>query len=120
MPKKDDSNILADGYLSLISEYKSYNTVEIFNPEEVDNIILHSKIPSPEAIFIKKDAYERLSPEAKEIIQVIIYSPNEILESLGFQNITKRAVRIYFSKVWNSKWIAKHTIKELTKWTNQL
>jgi len=120
VPKKDDSNILADGYLSLIAEYKSYDTLEIFNPEEIDNIILHSKIPNPEVIFIKKDAYERLSPEAKEIIFIIIYSPNEILESMGFKNITKRAVRLYFSKIWNSKWIAKNTIRELTKWANQL
>ena len=120
MPKRDDNDILADGYLSLISEYKSYDTLEIFDPDEIDNIVLHSKIPSPEIIFIKKDAYERLSPEAKEIIDIIIYSPNEILESLKFKNITKRAVRLYFSKIWNSKWIAHHAIKELTKWANQL
>ena len=83
-------------------------------------ILIIIKRPKDKIIFIRKDTYQKLSPEAKEIIHVIIYSPNEILESLGFQNITKRAVRLYFSKIWGSKWIAKHTIKELTKWANQL
>ena len=119
MPKTMDEDILVDGYFALIvSEYKSYNTIELFNTEQPDNIILHSKIPNPETIFFKKDAYQKLSPEAKEIINVILYSPNEILEE--FQNITRRSVRLYFSAIWNSKWIARHTIKELTNWANQL
>ena len=120
MPKGIDCNIIADAYLALTIEYKSYDTSEILKVGELDNIVLSSKIPTQDKLLIRKDLYENLSPEAREIINVILYAPNEILQTLGFKNITKRAVRLYFTKIWNSKWITEITIKELTHWANQL
>lgn len=120
MPKKADIDIIADAYIVYTGEYLSYDTSETVKDPHPDQLILHSRIPNPEKLLLRKDTLEKLSPEAIEIINIILYSPEEILDSLGFTRITKRGVRLYFSKIWMSKWITKHTIDEITKWVNQL
>jgi len=105
--------ILADGFVRI----HPCDIVE-------DGFISHySKMPSPEEIAIKKDTYEKLSEEAKEIITTILNSPEEILELLSTpknKNITVRTVRKFFSQIWISKFITENTIKDIAKWVNQL
>lgn len=123
MPKKADPNILSDAYFALFVEYDSYDTTEIIRSIETEMqnpVILKSNIPSAESLFQRKEMYEKLSPEAKEVISTILFSPDEILQFLKQKRITKRAVRLYFTKQWMSKWIAENTVKELTRWANQL
>ena len=87
------------------------------------NFPLHSNIPSPEKLLIKKQTWENLSAEAREMAETILYATDELYDMLATRNkgiLTKRSIRIYFNKIWQSKLITTHTINEITKWTNQL
>lgn len=57
--------------------YLSYNTSEIGGEHEV---ILHSRILSPEETLLRKSTLENLSEEAKEVIRLIFIAPAEITE----------------------------------------
>ena len=64
----------------------------------------------------KKQQFNHLSEEAKEVIQLILNSPTEILELIKTpkQNrITRTRVKKYFSTVWHSKFITEKTIEEI-------
>ena len=88
--------------------------------EQPENIFpLHSTIPSPELLVIKKEAYENLSEEAKEIITTILDAPAEILTP-NMKMVTKKSVRKYFRKLWMSKFITDTAIKEIKSWVSQL
>lgn len=117
--KKHDNDILADAYLALTGEYSPYDTSEHLTTVPTQ-IVLQSKIPNPEKLLIHKQMYERLSPEAKEIISLVIHNPDRIFETLGFQRVTKRTVRLYFTHKFMSKWITQKTIDEITTWASQL
>lgn len=93
---------------------------EWYLPEDVH---LHSNYPNPEVILLKKEAWENLSMEAKEMIDYILNSPAEIVDLLKTPKrklLTKRSIRRYFRRYWSSKFITDITIKEITRWVNQL
>lgn len=121
MPKK----VLADNYLKafhvIYGQMSIINTVE--HNEEEGTIILKSKKLNPETLLLKKQQFNNLSEEAKEIIQLILNAPNEILELIKTpqQNrITKTRLRKYFSILWHSKFITTKTIEEIEEWVQEL
>lgn len=98
----------------------SVNPCDIYEDYQIP---LHSHIPSPETLVIKKQAYERLSDEAKEIITTVCYSTGEIYDMISTPKtgvLTKKSIRKYFRRVWQSKFITEHTLREITTWANQL
>ena len=110
--------ILADAILN--GKWYSVNTCDIY---DIDEFPLYSKIPSPEKLLIKKQAYEQLSQEAKEIIEEIIYAPNELWEMLvtpGRKILSKRSIRLFFQQVFQSKFITENAFEEISQWVDQL
>ena len=101
--------------------YGQYYSID---PCEVDEThVLEGWDINPERALMKCQAYESLSAEAKEMIGTILNAPDEVLELLTTpkQNgITRATVRQDFSVIWNSKFITNLTIREISKWINQL
>lgn len=91
--------------------------------EDTDALELFSHSQSPEEMLIKAQEFERLSPEAKEVVDIIVNGPSEVFShfTTSVRNILSRKnVRIFFERYFNSKFIASNVIKELTKWVNHL
>jgi hypothetical protein len=89
------------------------------NPDE----LFESKELSAEKQVIKIEAFERLSNEAKELIEVILYSPAEILKLISTpkrHKITLNAINKHLTNVFRSKFIAQEIIKEIKQWLRQL
>ncbi len=109
-------------YVSAFEVY--FGAWETIDPCEVDEgDILPNQSISPERQVMKCQAYESLSAEAKEMIGAILNAPDEVLELLQTpkqKRITRARVREYFSVIWNSKFITALTMREITKWINQL
>lgn len=121
MPKK----VLADNYIKafnvIYGKQLSINTVEHDNEEGL--VILKSEMLTPEKLLIKKQLFNNLSGEAKEVIQLIFNSPSEILDLIKTpkqKRITKVKIRKYLSRSWHSTFITDLTIKELEEWVKQL
>jgi hypothetical protein len=92
------------------------------NDCEEEGIILEA-VSNPEHDFMKKESYERLSDEAKEVIDIVLNSPNEILELFTTpkqQKISAALLKNVLSKTWKSRFIVENVFKELKQWVNQL
>lgn len=120
MPKK----VLADNYLKafnvLYGQQFAINTVE--HGEEEGTVILKSKKLNPEMLLVKKQQFNNLSEEAKEIIWLILNTPTEMLELIRTpkqERITKTRIRKYLINHWKSKFITDLTIKELEEWIKE-
>lgn len=121
MPKK----VLANHYITAFNiaygKTLSINTVE--HDDEEGLVILKSEMLTPSEILIKKQSFNSLSKEAKEVIQLILHSPSEILDLLKTprqKRITKVKVRKYLTLLWHSSFITDLTIKELEEWVKRL
>ena len=103
------------------NEFDSVDTVETVQTEE--GKILPSKIIDPETIAIKKQLFERLSKESKEVIDTILNGPIEVLDFFASpkeRRINKRRIQKYYKSIWSSPLISKSVIKELTIWAKSL
>lgn len=94
-------------------------------PSRCEERLEHYLPPSPsnpERELLRKEALNALSSEAKQIIDMLINSPSEVLKAVSTPtgHITKRSIRLGMQKIWHSKFIAKKVIEELTQWANQL
>lgn len=121
MPKKIVEENYRRAWQIMFGEWVQVNTSE--SHEVKREIVLASNFPNPEKLLLKKESYEKLSNEAKEIIQTVLDCPQEIFDFLyvpHFKRMTKRKIRIYFRAAWRSKFFADHAIDEVTKWVNQL
>lgn len=85
-------------------------------------IILQSEQINPEQLLIKKDSFENLSQEAKELILIIINAPQEFLD------LFKTPARLIWSRNFfkkclvdslKSKIIAESIIEEISIWVKQ-
>lgn len=106
----------------LYGSYVSVDPCEAWD-EDGGNFILKSPALNPERMLIRKESLESLSSEALEMIDTILNAPDEILDLLKTpksRRITKPRVRKYFYSVWNSRFITNITIKEVSRWVNQL
>jgi hypothetical protein len=106
--KLEDFDYLC-AYLLLFGDLYTVNPCDVY---DVNEFPLYSKIPSPEKLLIKKQSFEMLSDEAKEIISTIANIPEELL--------SRKFIRRHFRRIWNSKFITDRTIREITTWANQL
>lgn len=101
------------------------NEIEKEDDEEFESneVILPSKNINPEEIAIKKQNFELLSDEAKEVIETILNGPEEILESFKTSKIkkfSKNKIKEFFYNIWKSKLITDEVIKEITIWVKNL
>lgn len=85
---------------------------------------LESDLPSPEDTLLKKEAFTSLSAEAKEVILLILNSPQEILDCLltpKYNKISKDRLLIFLTttKGWKPKVVAK-CFKELKEFSSDL
>lgn len=121
MPKK----VIADNYIKafnvIYGKKLSINTVE--HNDEEGLVILKSETLTPEKILIRKQLFNSLSKEAKEVIQLILNSPSEILDLIKTpkqKRITKIRIRQYLNRSWHSTFITDLTIQELEEWVKLL
>lgn len=97
-----------------LSNYVPCNTTDCYNEEEVSlscNCIQEEELN-------KRDAFQRLSEEAKEIIGTILDAPKEVLlniASVKNHKINKKRVQDYFAVVFDSDKKSKKAIKEIEK-----
>jgi len=88
-----------------------------------DNEIISTQQISAENAIIKVESFNNLSAEAREVIDVILNAPSEILDVMGTPKqriITRRSVFKHLSKIFRSRFIARLIIKEIQEWVNQL
>lgn len=107
----------------LQNRFKYIITNELEQSEHPDEIILPSEEINPEKMLIKKEEYESLSIEAREIIQTLINCPEEIFEVFKTEHIkkiSKRQITKIFADIWQSEYIAKCAIQEIVKWVKTL
>ncbi len=78
---------------------------------------------SAEKQLIKQQAYDRLSTEAKEVIDLILNAPSEVIEYISTPKrkmITKRRIKFYLREMWHSHFITNLVLEEIEAWVNQL
>jgi len=106
----------------LYGSYISLDPCETWD-DDGGGFVLQSPSLNPERLLIRKQAIESLSAEALEMIDTVLNAPDEILDLLKTPKtgrITKPRVKRYFYSVWNSKFFTNITIKEVSRWVNQL
>ena len=90
------------------------------HPEFCDN-------NNPESVFIEKERYDSLSEEAKQIINIILSGPKELLESplgkLFFSRgkpVGKKLFRTklvsYLTKQWKDQRYARRVVQEIEEY----
>jgi len=88
-----------------------------------DNIklLILEEQKTPENLYFKKEAYQKLSEEAKEIIMIIVNAPAEMIELFSPKkhktNINK--VISYFKKIFGNR-KTKLAIREIIKFVDNL
>jgi hypothetical protein len=74
---------------------------------------LGSFSPSPEELYIRKETYLSLSSETKEVLDIILKAPTEVLEALAttaqYDKLSKRKLRKWLKK--NHHWTGKFVDK---------
>lgn len=94
-----------------------------FKQVDTENDILPSHQISAEQAIIKQQAFDKLSREAKDVIDVILNSPTEVVRLMATpkrHEITIRSVYRHLVKVFHSRFIARHVIREIQEWVNHL
>jgi len=122
MPKAVSSINYLRAIQILFGEWKSISHTDLIQ-EDSNECIVKADNLSPEDMLIKQEAYQRLSEEAKEVIMMIVSSPNEILDMLMTPKkklLTQKSIARYFKKIWMSEFITELTIKEIKQWVKNL
>ena len=109
---------------NLLNGLDKINTIETGNDEDDDgSTILYSKCTSPEESLIKKDAYEKLSNEAKHIINTIINCSSEdlcVFLTPKYKQPSKRRMIAILEKTYYSKVVAMNLMEEIGQWVKTL
>jgi hypothetical protein len=93
----------------------SFEEMKIIDPHADDSLI--SKQLSPEEAVIKQDSFDKLSKEARDIVNFILNQPNEILEILSTpktKKITKNSILKHLVNIFHSKFLANKILKEIS------
>ena len=122
MPKR----IKLYNYLSalgiMLHEMKPLNPTD-HDQEDTGEIILQDNELTSEEKVIKTDSYNKLSDEAKELIDLVINCPEEsmlVLMTPVQKRFSFRKIRSFLEVSWKSKFIADSAIKEVKEWLRQL
>lgn len=121
MPKAIVLEHYVTAYQILIND--NWYSVDPCDCYEERTFPIHSKIMNPEVLLLKRESFNSLSTEAKEIILTIINCPEEMLHIFKTKEknvLSKKVARQYFHKKWRSKFIVDLTFKEIIKWVEQL
>ena len=109
-------------YSSLESDNESFAAGlknEPFNAQDFDIVFLVGDNISPEDIVIKKDAFEKLSDLAKEVIRMVIDTASNGNGDLASKNgfISPWRIKLYLrrKKKWNERQINK-VMDEIVEW----
>jgi hypothetical protein len=106
-----------------VNSQVEYSELPWMNKNEEKTFMLESELNQESELF-KKEAFENLSFEAKEVISIILNSPDEILQLIctsKFGMYSKRLLIKYLhkNKGWENKKIEK-TFREITYYVNAL
>lgn len=114
--------IIAYNYLREGAHHIITNDSEAEQSEIEGSIILPSPT-NPESEILKRENYNELSDEAKEVIHIILNSPKEVIELFltpTRKQMSKRMLKDALIKCWKSAFIVEQVFKEITKWVNNL
>lgn len=99
-----------------------YLELSNFKEEEYRGFTLPAK-DNPEENYSKKEIFQRLSGEAKEVVETILNAPSEIIELITtnkFGLYSKELIQKYFvGKGWKRRKVLK-AFEELTAYTSCL
>jgi len=106
-------------YLTVYQTLKN-DDISLTTTDEQGQMILEEQ-KTPENLYLKKEKYQKLSSEAKEIIMTIINAPAEMIEIFSpvkhKTNINK--IISYFKKIFGYR-KTKLAVKEITKFVDNL
>ena len=125
--KKINSNDYVSGYivmkgkwLQVIDDSKTFDDLGGSTEISVENSIVLMDDKTPENEVIKNDTYQKLSREAKEVIQIILNTPSEILEIIATPKLAKikpEKLRDYLHMTY-SKRVVRRIYRELKRFTS--
>jgi hypothetical protein len=77
----------------------------------IEDSLVHQEI-NPEAFLIKKDCFQKLSKESKEVISIIFNSPREVLElitSKQYKIISKKTIQKFLleNRGWSKRKVSR-------------
>lgn len=97
-------------HLLMVMYAKEY---EIEDPAVQAELVSHQD--SAEDLVLRKEALSSLSTEAKEVVQLILNGPTEVLEALGSQKCYVHLGRLktYLRKKWRKRQRVNQVMEEL-------
>ncbi|MFB5622467.1 MAG: hypothetical protein ACE5RH_00560 [Nitrosarchaeum sp.] len=108
---------------NILCGLKPVSTIESSTEDDSNEIILSSTSPDAEKRLMKIGAFESLSEEAKEIINIIINAPPEFFNLITTPKrslISKRMLKTLFVDLWYSEFIVEETLREIEQWIKTL
>ena len=103
----------------MYGKWLSINRCDHTEEQEVQtSIVISEECLNIEEKIIKNDLWEKLSQEAKEVINTIINSPTEIV-SASSKKLTIKRIKKYFTMLWKSDYIAEKTLSEIKTWVSK-
>ena len=125
--KKINSNDYVSGYivmkgkwLEVIDDNKTFDDLGSSTEISVENSIVLIDNETPEKEVIKNDTYQKLSKEAKEVLNIVLNTPAEILEIIATPKLAKikpEKLRDYLYMTYNKR-VVRRIYRELKRFTS--
>ena len=115
-------NYMKEGLKTISTSETIIESDNISNDNDIDLILTDDDL-TPEEKCIKNDNYEKLSQEAKEIISIILHSPQEILELFitpKRKKISTSRLKSILYSIWKSQLIVDSAFREISSWVKKL
>lgn len=114
-----------NGFYSLNPQGAYIKEIDSVVYDEANDFLVQledEKHSNPEKMLLKKEAWQLLSEEAREVIDILLKAPAETLEALSTPTglLTKRSIQLGLQRLWKSKFIARLVVEEITRWANRL
>jgi hypothetical protein len=97
-----------------------FSYINIDDPKVQGSLISE---PPVEVSIIKRNLYNSLSQEAKEVISLILLAPSDFLDSVQSpikHSISKARVATYLRKKWKRRHKVTETMQELEKFVENI
>lgn len=111
--------------LEEIDYIQAYAASQNVNYLEVEECLYFHELltdSNPEKSLIKKEMFNVLSSEAKEILGLILNSPTEFLSIFGFETAkqaNKEIIKKKLSKQWNDKRYVNKLFNEISEFVRE-
>jgi len=112
--------VMKGKWLEVIDDNKTFDDLGSSTEISVENSIVLIDNETPEKEVIKNDTYQKLSQEAKEVIQIVLNTPSEILEIIATPKLAKikpEKLRDYLHMTY-SKRVVRRIYRELKRFTS--